>query len=172
MSQNNLHKKFLCASGIAFLLILFTWTSPLLGEDTEFTKPGPKDKCAVCGMLVSRHPKWITEIIFKDGSHQYFDGPKCMFKYYFNLSRYKSKHKTTDIQALFVQDYYQIKILSARDAYFILGSDVIGPMGYELVPVKGKEAARQFFKDHHGKSMLPFNEITPESIQSLGKKNQ
>jgi copper chaperone NosL len=177
MSINNLQKKFFhdricffCASGVVFFFILLTETVPLWGEETGFIKPGPNDKCAACGMYVSGHSKWIAEIIFKDGSHQFFDGPKCMFKYYFNLSRYKSKHKSNDILALFVTEYYKTKIISARDVFFILGSDIIGPMGNELIPVQGKEAAKQFFKDHHGKRMLSFDEITPESILSLGKK--
>jgi nitrous oxide reductase accessory protein NosL len=177
MSINNLQKTFSCGrdcfffvSGVVFLFVLLTGTALLWGEETGFIKPGPNDKCAACGMYVSGHPKWIAEIIFKDGSHQFFDGPKCMFKYYFNMSKYKSKHKANDIPTLFVTEYYQIKILSARDVFFILGSDVIGPMGNELIPVQGKKAAKQFFKDHHGKSMITLDEVTPESIQSLGKK--
>ena len=179
MSINNLQKRFsngrdcfFCATGIVFLLLLFSVTVPLWGDDVRFIKPGPNDKCAACGMYVSGHPKWIAEIIFKDGSHQFFDGPKCMFKYYFNLSKYKNKHKTNDILALFVTEYYQTKTISARDVFFILGSDVIGPMGNELIPVQGKEAAKQFFKDHHGKKMLRFDEITPENIQSLEKNKK
>jgi len=163
---------FLSTSGVLFLLMLFAGSLPVLGDEVGFIQPGPKDKCPVCGMFVSGYPNWIAEVIFKDGSYAVFDGPKDMFTYYFTISKYTREKTKTDISALFVTEYYSTRVLSARDAYFILGSDVVGPMGNEFVPVQGKAAADQFFKDHHGKRLLTFGEVTPEDIPSMGKVNK
>src|SRR5512147_1797273 len=60
------------------------------------------DKCQVCGMLVAGYPNWISQIIFKDGTYALFDGPKDMFKYYFNITKYNPSKKQADVDALYV----------------------------------------------------------------------
>ena len=179
MSVDRLRKKFpvaklcfLSTSGLFLLVILFAVPPHLLGGEGIAVKPGPEDKCPVCGMFVSGYPNWIAEIIFTDGSYAIFDGPKDMFTYYFTISKHTKGKTKNDISALFVTEYYTTKIISARDVHFILGSDVMGPMGNELVPVLGKRVAEQFFKDHKGKKMLTFDEITPEDIPSMGMLNK
>lgn len=179
MSVDRLYKKFPAAKrcflsiiALLFLLTLFTGSVDVLGDEGGFIQPGPKDKCPVCGMFVSGYPNWITEIIFKDGTYAVFDGPKDMFKYYFNISKHTKGMTKNDISSLFITEYYTTKIISARDVHFILGSDVMGPMGNELVPVLGKKVAEQFFKDHKGTKMLAFDEITPEDIPSMGMLNK
>jgi nitrous oxide reductase accessory protein NosL len=166
-----LHKDFLLRKTGPFLVgVLLVGTIQVQGYEGDIVKPGLQDKCGVCGMLVSKHPEWIAEVIFKDGSYSTFDGSKCMFKYYFDIPRYNSKKTKSDIASLFVTEYYTTTMMPPRDVYFILGSDVLGPMGHEFVPVRGEEAARQFMKDHYGKKILRFNEITPEDITQKTRK--
>lgn len=150
---------------ILFLIGAFT----LVGASGPVT-PAPKDKCPVCGMMVAKYPKWGAEIIFKDGTYAAFDGPKDMFRYYFNLGKYG---KTQDqIEAIYVTEYYTTEMVRADDKelYFVVGSDVYGPMGMELVPVKGKEKAEIFMKDHKGKKMLQFSEVTPDVLPKMKMK--
>jgi nitrous oxide reductase accessory protein NosL len=40
---------------------------------------------------------------------------------------------------------------------FVTGSDVLGPMGKELVPILGREAAETFRRDHAGEKLLRFD---------------
>jgi len=131
-------------------------------------KPKKKDKCPVCGMMVSKFPKWTAEIIFKDGTYVVFDGPKDMFRYYFHMSKYTSKTHA-EIAAVYVTDYYTGKLINAKapDVYFIIGSDIMGPMGKELVPVKGRKNAETFLHDHKGKKMLLFSQVTPMALPKM-----
>ena len=46
----------------------------------------------------------------------------------------------------------------------VVGSNVMGPMGNELIPFKDETSAKDFSKDHVGKKILKFEEITLESI--------
>ena len=149
---------------IAFiLLICLTGVSQAI----DFIHPIEKDKCPVCGMFAYKYPKWIAEIIYKDSTYAAFDGPKDMLKYYFNISKY-NKHKTKEvIAAIYVTEYYTTKKMHAEDVYFITGSDVYGPMGNELIPVKGKEEADTFMRDHKGTKMLRFSEITPADLPGM-----
>ena len=49
----------------------------------------------------------------------------------------------------------------------MIGSDVYGPMGHELIPFSSQDGAENFMKDHHGKEILTFDKITPELIKSM-----
>ena len=152
-------------------LLIAVWMSGV-SYAGEFIEPAKKDKCPVCGMLVYKYPKWVTEIIFKDGTYAAFDGPKDMFKYYFNISKY-NKHKTKeDIDEIYVTEYYTTKPVKAKDVFFVTGSDVYGPMGVELIPVKGKAEAHTFMKDHKGKKMLRFSEIAPADLPGMMHKHK
>ena len=130
----------------------------------EFIPPTPKDKCPVCGMFVAKYKKWVAEILFKDGSYEVFDGCKDMFKYYFNMEKYTKKKSRDDIAEIYVTEYYTLKIEKASDVLFVVGSDVLGPMGHEFIPVKGEDAAKIFMVGHGGDKMFRFNEISATDI--------
>ena len=40
--------------------------------------------------------------------------------------------------------------IDGRSAHYVVGSDVTGPMGKELIPFATREAALEFSKDHGG----------------------
>jgi nitrous oxide reductase accessory protein NosL len=130
-------------------------------------KPTNSEKCPVCGMFVAKYPDFLTEIIFKDGSHAVFDGAKDMFKFLFDISKYAPSRKAEEIDSIFVTDYYSFQMVDGREAFYVIGSNVLGPMGKELVPFAKKEDSEEFTADHMGKSMLRFNKVTPELVKTL-----
>jgi nitrous oxide reductase accessory protein NosL len=130
-------------------------------------QPSKKDKCPVCGMFVYKYPDWVGQIVFKNGSTAFFDGAKDLFKYYYNLKKYNPKKTTKDIAAIYVTEYYDMKIIDAKTAFFVIGSDVYGPMGKELIPFISKADAEAFKKDHKGKRILRFEDIKPGVIKKL-----
>ena len=126
-----------------------------------------RTRCSVCGMFVAKYPNWLAQIQYADIENtKFFDGVKDMMVFYFHPEQYDGgpREKMT---ALLVKDYYTLKWLSAKEAYYVVGSDQYGPMGHELVPFASREGAAAFSKDHHGKDILTFEEITPELIESL-----
>jgi len=128
---------------------------------------GPKDKCPVCGMFVAKFPDFAAEIQFRDGATFHFDGAKDMFKFYLNLPRYTPGKKSADISAVLVTDYYDLTMVEGRTAYYVVGSDVYGPMGRELVPFAKESKARDFLKDHHGKTVIRFRDVTAALLRPL-----
>lgn len=118
---------------------------------------GPKDRCAVCGMFVAHYPNWVALIEFRDGSRAFFDGPKDMFVFFFDLAKYRPQARPEDIVGIHVTEYYTTRLLAASDVFFITGSDVMGPMGKELVPVAGRENAETFRRDHGGTKIMQFD---------------
>jgi len=153
--------------GFAASLIFFAAVSLCLAGPPESTKPGPRDKCPVCGMFVAKYPDFVTQVIFRDGAVFYFDGVKDLMKFYFHLDRYSPGRKQADVAAVWVTDYYRMSLIDGRKAHYVIGSDVYGPMGKELIPFEKKDEADEFLKDHRGERVLAFGEITPDLIKGL-----
>jgi nitrous oxide reductase accessory protein NosL len=141
--------------------------APVLSGDLPTPKPSKKDKCPVCGMFVYKYPEWVAYVSFKDGSQVFFDGAKDFFKYLFNLKRYAPDKSLQDISLLLVTDYYSLRLIDAKKAFYVVGSDVYGPMGKELIPFESKGAAEEFKKDHRGSGVNIYTEINPKMIERL-----
>lgn len=125
-----------------------------------FPNPAPKDLCPVCGMVVSKYPNWIAGVRYKDGHAHYFDGAKDMFKYLFDVPRYATGHRAQDIAEIVVTEYYELKRIDARKAFYVIGSDVYGPMGHELIPLATRADAEEFMQDHQGKRILTYGQVS------------
>jgi copper chaperone NosL len=150
------------------LLVSLAWSLAAGTQPTPTAKaPIPKGSCAVCGMHVPNFPDWAAVVSYKDGAQAWFDGPKDLFTYILDLKRYAPKRGAADITAIQVKDYYGRKHLDARKAFYVLGSEVLGPMGKELVPFATEAAAKDFLKDHHGQKILTFQAISTGTLKEL-----
>jgi hypothetical protein len=116
---------------------------------------------------VTFDPKWTTALTFKGGEKAFFDGPKDLFRYYLAVDKYAKGKKQADIEQVYVTEYYSARPLPARDLFFVVGSDVAGPMGRELVPIQGKAQAETFLKDHKGQRLLKFDQVTPDVLSKM-----
>lgn len=144
---------------------IFTLTA--FAADLGPHKPSAEDKCPVCGMFVYKYPDWVAEVVFEDSTTDFFDGAKDMFKYYFDLMKYEPGKSKADIAAVYVTEYYDMALIEAETAFFVVGSDVYGPMGRELIPFATREDAEVFKKDHNGRLILTFDQVDPHVIRKL-----
>lgn len=149
------------------LIAIFLIVAPLPADDAPPVKASKTDKCPVCGMFVAKYPDFLAQVIFSDGTYALFDGAKDMFKYYFDLKKYNPSKNLSDIAAIHVTDYYSMKPANGRNAWYVIGSDVFGPMGRELIPFVKEREAKEFLTDHAGKSILRFDAVTPDLIKGL-----
>lgn len=149
------------------LLVFGISTGSTLAGERPPVKPTDKDRCPVCGMFVAKYKEFIAQVIFKDGSYAVFDGIKDMFKYYINMTKYDKNKQASDIDSIYVTDYYNEKQIDAVKAYYVKGSNVYGPMGKELIPFATEEDAKEFMIDHSGDSMVRFDDVTMEMLKSL-----
>ena len=119
----------------------------------------PKDaKCPVCGMFVAKNPQWAA-MIEMDTKSFYFDGVKDTMKYIFAEKK--------NFEKIFVSDYYKLGKLEAQKAFYVIGSNVYGPMGSELIPFSSEKDALTFARDHNGKKVVAYDEIDEKLIKSL-----
>jgi nitrous oxide reductase accessory protein NosL len=121
-------------------------------------------KCPVCGMFVGKYPKWAAFMVV-DGKKYYFDGVKDMMKYYIFDGNFP--YNRSSISKMSVSDYYTLEEVPAKEAIYVLGSNVFGPMGNELIPFKSKKSAQTFMQEHNGKAILMFDEITDKMVMAL-----
>lgn len=135
---------------------------------------GEDEKCPVCGMFTYKYPRWAAQIFFAHNNHEHhlsFDGVKDLMKFYFNPTQwgnYQHIHTKT-ITKILVTNYYTQKAIDAKSAFYVIGSDIYGPMGHELIPFGSLQEAMSFKNDHRGAKIVRFDEITQTMVYVLDK---
>lgn len=140
---------------------------PSFSEGPQPGAPSEKIKCPVCGMFVSMFEEWNGEIEFSDATRLVFDGPKDMFKGYLEIARYAPSKSRDDVVGVRVRDYYSKAPIDAGKAFYVIWSNVYGPMGHEPIPFEKEADARKFMKSNKGKKVLKFEDITLQLLLSL-----
>lgn len=103
-----------------------------------------RPRCAECGMFVDLAPRWVAGL----PSGERFDAPRCLF-------RWSASHGRNAARDGWVTEYYSQSRRDVNNVVFVVGSDVIGPMGADLIPVVGGERATRFASDHGGRIVRP-----------------
>ncbi|RLA77728.1 MAG: hypothetical protein DRG78_16735 [Epsilonproteobacteria bacterium] len=130
------------------------------------------EKCPVCGMFTYKYPRWAAQIFYKHGDHEHhwsFDGVKDLMKFYFDAQRWGNYPIATreNITKILVTDYYSQKGIDGTKAFYVIRSDIYGPMGHELIPFEDEEDAKTFKKDHYGKKIIKFEDIIEPEVYKL-----
>jgi nitrous oxide reductase accessory protein NosL len=118
-------------------------------------------------MFVAPHPEWLAQIVLEDGTARFFDGCKDLFTYLADPGRFGTAAAVDSIAAIYVTGYYDQTAIEARTAVYVAGSDVLGPMGKELIPLRDLGEAEDFTRDHRGAAILRFDDIDAEVLASL-----
>ncbi len=114
-------------------------------------------RCALCGMRVDPSGL-VAGATGVDGASLAFDSAKCLF-------RYRFEHESA--RDAWVSDYYSRGHLSIDAAFFVLGSDVSGAMGADLIALSRAEDAERFSREHHGTAVLRLPDVTRAVIDAL-----
>jgi copper chaperone NosL len=115
------------------------------------------ERCATCGMRIDPKSTWRADLVTASG-RVHFDTPRCAL-----VAWRTGKTAATSLE---VAEFYEQHWGSGELVRFVVGSDVVGPMGTDLVPVAPDRVAK-FMSDHHGRRALALAEVTPEILSSL-----
>ena len=151
----------------ALLFLLFFCSSAFCLQPATIAKD---QKCPTCGMRVAGFKNWHTQMVYADGSHDGFCAVKCLMAFYFEPARFSARRSSDIEKTLYAKDYYTQTWHNMRQMFFVLGSNVMSPMGRDLVPFSDKASAQTFLDDHNGEKILQFRDITPELIQKMRHK--
>lgn len=124
--------------------------------------------CPVCNMKVGGGKLGPAAVAFKDGKVVGFDGPGDFFRYL--LAPKERGFDPENIKSIFVTDYRTKKFVDAKQAFYVLGSDIDESMGLDAVPFSKKEDAEKFSAEHKGKKVASYSEVSPEDLKSPKKK--
>ena len=127
------------------------------------------EKCPVCGMFTYKYPRWVAQIFYTKDNYLSFDGVKDMMKFYFEPNRWGNyqMYSKDKISKMLVTDYYSQKAIDAKEAFYVFGSNVYGPMGNELIPFKNESDAKNFYFDHKGSKIIKFSDIMLDDVLNL-----
>ncbi len=110
-------------------------------------------RCAQCGMRVDTAPSWLA-----GHGDARFDGPKCLFRF--------AASRGVDAGTGWATEYYDAERVMLRDAFFVVGSDVLSPMGDDLVPLRTRALAERFAAGHGGR-VVGFSAVDEVLLRDL-----
>jgi hypothetical protein len=111
-------------------------------------------RCATCGMKIDLGSAWVA-YLDTAGEELAFDTPRCALTFW--------RSDPGRVRRARFRDYYSQEIKDADDLRFVHGSDVLSPMGPDLVPVASTTAAR-FAHDHNGAPPKTATDIVREGL--------
>ena len=85
-------------------------------------------RCQRCGMKIDPNSAWTTELDLPSGEKQTYDTPRCAL----SALTAGAPPGTTIV----VHEFYDRSLRTGAEVQFVDGSDVTGPMGADLVPVR------------------------------------
>lgn len=128
----------------------------------------PADRCPVCAMAVIKYPKFAAAIQLTDAKTYYFCATGCMIRAWLH----PEIHLGCGGQELarpVVQEYLTGRPMDAREAVWVAGSDVIGPMGPYLTPL-APSSVEAFVKRHGGHRTFRLAEMDDALWEALTGK--
>lgn len=151
---------------------LYLWDIVRLDKsnnEINIIKVDKSEKCPVCGMFVYKYPKWAAQLYVGSvdhSPHYSFDGVKDMMKFYHKPEKW-GKYIGLEFDKVLVTDYYTQNAINGKKAFYVAGSNILGPMGKELIPFGTMDAAKIFFKDHLGTNIYTFEQLTETLVYQL-----
>ncbi len=137
--------------------------------EQEKIQVGKDDRCPVCAMKVALYPKFACTMELIDGRTFSFCATGCMIRAWLHPEVYLKAEKS-DIQQVWVQDYFTGEKIDGSKAFWVVGSDVIGPMGPAFVPLKSESDVEAFKRRHGGKTGFHLMDLTNEKWDEITGK--
>lgn len=129
----------------------------------KIVEPTAQDRCRVCNMLPVRYPVHNAQLMTSDGRRVHFCSTKCLFKFLEDPEGHGAAG--AGIGPVWVHDYPSGRFIFGKNAYYVVGSKVLGPMGHEAIPFDIKSEGMKFARENGGQ-VLNFNMVTLAKIES------
>ncbi len=125
--------------------------------------------CLVRHFKVYKDPKWVSKIELKNGKKVFFSSPKSMFEFYHRPGKWYDVgvKNEKDFRDIIVTEYTTMKLINARDAYYVYGSRATSPSGDDLVAIGSEEDAKAFSDKYSGKRIFKFTEVSDALIRLI-----
>ncbi len=151
---------------IKIILAIVLASSVLLSYEMNFTKDS---ECLVRHLKVYKDPKWVSKIELSNGKILFFSSPKSMIEFYQQPGKWfdigvKSE---SDFKDILVTDFITLKPINAKGAFYVYGGNITSPAGDDLPAFSTYESADKYSKEHKGKRIMNFKDISDALIRLL-----
>ena len=164
MKTKTIWKKNRFAS-VGLLCALFASAAAFAGADVEI-EIDEEDRCPVCAMRVILYPTFAASAELCDGRKFKFCSNGCLIRSLLHPEAFLGVERK-DIAKAWVQDYFTGRRIDGHTAVWVWGSDVIGPMGPEPVPLASEKDLKAFQRRHGAKTVFDLKELTPEKWEEI-----
>lgn len=128
------------------------------------------DRCPVCAMFPARRPETAAAMTLNSGETFYFCGNGCLLRTWLRPAAYLGR--TLDqIDRIVVRDYFSGKPIDGRNATWVAGSDVIGPMGPAIIALGDVGQLETFKKRHGGKTVFSFKQVDDDLWKRISSRD-
>jgi nitrous oxide reductase accessory protein NosL len=146
-------------------------------------------QCDACGMVIEQHPGPVAQIFYRDHAPEGHDNPAWFcsaweaFEYDFDRrdrgweasARYVTDYSAVDYEVYeeggetFVTAHLEPEAFGvAADLRYVVGSDVKGSMGKDLIPFSDADDAEAFAAEYGGETVA-YGDVTPELVAQVGR---
>lgn len=172
MKRVLINKRSLNIRDMTFLLLFLISIFVMVGC-TSHAPISPKvieshKECPLCGMYPARYPLFNCQLIFEDHTYEAFDSAEGLLIYL--LFPDKTDHKAKPYHQIYFKDYLNERWVDAKNTYFVVGSEILGPMGIEFVAFSSEKDAQQFLKAEQGKQIVHFNQVDQAFLLNAAQK--
>ena len=129
-------------------------------------------RCPVCGMYPARSPDWAGQIIFSNGDAQFFDSPVSLLLFLNDVPRYSAGRSSDDIVARYVTDVTSKEWIDAGAAFYVYGSNAMGPMRAGNLPAFAQRSAAKAFAQQRGGTVHVLGAIDAPMLQTMSTLHQ
>lgn len=129
-------------------------------------------RCPVCGMYPARTSEWAAQVIFKNGDTHFFDSPLTLLIYLLDPTKYSRGRNASEIAVSYVTDTSQGQWIKTSEAFFVSGSEVMGPMRAGNFPAFSRIEDAQDFAKKRGGTVIKADKIRAQSLQTLHRSRQ
>jgi copper chaperone NosL len=156
-------KRLFSATGALVMVVFAAFSAIAATVDLpDGSKLDLSQVCPVCEMKLESSVVGPAAIVLKDGKVVGFDGPADMFKYL--LSPEKYAYDPANIKNQYVTEHGTKKFIDAKQAFYVVGTEMKAVMGPELMVFANKADAEKFNAENKGKKVAASSEITLDDL--------
>ncbi len=152
---------------IFILLILATGCSGA-GSRKGFNIEVHKE-CPLCGMIPARYPQFHCQLVLKSGDYVAFDSAAGLLTYL--LFPDKTGMEPGEVSQVYFKDYVTETWIPSDQTYFVVGSEIMGPMGIEFLAVDTEENALVVKRQEKGELIIQYQQIDRQFMLQAAERD-
>ena len=149
---------------LSFILVSSLFSAEILGKIYEEISKLVQEVCPIKNVDIDKHKDWAGYVELKDGSIVALSSSKYTFAYMLIVQKREGQDSVKNI---YVTDYKSKKLIDAKTAYYVFGSNIMSVGGDDLIPFSLENDAKEFFKVNNGKQIYRFDRMTENFINYL-----